>query len=56
MADGDCNYIKGIDFGEGFEHIRKIDIDGKVIYNSGYTYCQQEETILIPIKEILSAV
>lgn len=55
MTEGDCSKNKTRNFGEGFEHVKSIVIDGKIIVNSGYTYSEQDELIKIPILNILSA-
>lgn len=44
-----------LDFGEGFEHVKSLVVEGITVVNSGYSYDRKQETIQIPVVNILSA-
>lgn len=55
MPKEECNDCKKYDFGEGFEYVKSILINGILIVNLGYTYDTQSELVKITTLDILSA-
>jgi hypothetical protein len=53
MPEEDCNNCRKYDFGKGFEHVKNLVVNNKVIINATYTY-EYEETCNIIILDILS--